>query len=482
MKKSKIIRILRSFDAAEQLRLTEFLHSPYCFQHPQEEKIQQLLAYILEVLLDEQGAELSKEAAFHRLFPGEAMVKGKVEKLMTTLLQATHAFVLQEEHRRASKTEQQLLLANFFQRKGLDQDFHSSLQKARKAQDQVKVKDRQHYHHSLRIEQVFAHYQGHYNPRHHHLNLLDTLHQLEWYYHIVKLEYSCMLVAQTCNDASLKDLVSEDAISEMTQKIEQLELRQEPLTDAYLSALKLLRQQEESSFHQLSQQLDQYDDSLPNDCRKSLSAVCRNFCVEQYNKGKTHYLDILHQLYQKHLAKGDLHHQGKLLASTFRNMVTMGLRLKKYDWVHQFLQEYRHRIGGTRQAEAIYKFNLANYHFARHQYDEALALLADKQQDIYYRLAAKRLELKIHYELNSPLLAPRMDAFKVYIFRLSKKQLPDVPRQGNNHFVDVLRQICMPRTYRNNSRIDKLSDKLREKKILLEKDWLAEKLEALRQP
>ena len=86
------------------------------------------------------------------------------------------------------------------------------------------------------------------------------------------------------------------------------------------------------------------------------------------------------------------------------------------------------------------------------------------------------MELKIYYELQSDILESRIDAFKIYIYRISQKVLPVVQRDGNNNFIDLLKQIRSPKTLDSLKRIEKLRNKVREKKSIAEKEWLLEKL------
>ncbi|MEM9918667.1 MAG: hypothetical protein AAF990_11250 [Bacteroidota bacterium] len=481
MIKSKLVEILNVLDKQEHARLRLYINSPYCFQHPQKEKIQQLLQLIQQQVGEENPASLAKEVIFKQLFPNENMVKGKLEKLMSVLLNAIRQFLVSEENQRDTSVRPQLLLASYFQRKGLETAFYHQLRKARNLQSKPQAQSQQYHYHSFRIEQVAAHHMSHYNSRVNHLNILDSLKAFDIYQCAVKLEYYCTLLAQTYNDSSLQSDLKKEEIEQLETHILERNLLEEPSIALYYHALQLLKKDTETTFQELRQLLEVHQDILTDDNRKALSAICRNFCVRRYNSGQEAYLQILYDLYLTHLKNGDLYHENCLLASTFRNLVTMGLHLKQYDWVNQFIQDHQHRITGTRHPHEVYQLNLANYYFALARYEEALKHLPDQQGDLYYKLATKRLELKIYYETKSPLLSSRIDAFKVYIFRLSKKQLPNIPRRGNNHFIDVLRQIQMPRTYRNNTRIDKLIQKLEAKKIILEKSWLIEKLQALRQ-
>jgi len=78
------------------------------------------------------------------------------------------------------------------------------------------------------------------------------------------------------------------------------------------------------------------------------------------------------------------------------------------------------------------------------------------------------------------LLAPKMDAFKIYIYRFSTKKMTQKHKQANQNFIDLLKQIHLPRTFQNERRINKLITKINTFKFVHEKEWLLEKLEELR--
>ena len=106
--------------------------------------------------------------------------------------------------------------------------------------------------------------------------------------------------------------------------------------------------------------------------------------------------------------------------------------------------------------------------------------LSGYEDDTYYKIASKRLEIMVYYEMRSPILESKMTAFKVYLFRVSHKLLPDLAQQGNNNFIDILKQIYNPLTLGNDNRIDKLILKINQKRGIVEREWLLQKLEELR--
>ena len=237
----------------------------------------------------------------------------------------------------------------------------------------------------------------------------------------------------------------------------------------------------EQAYRELKRLLTLYAREIPFKALKQFHALCRNYCTREYNKSRGAFLHELFALYQEHLELGTLFYQEKLTPATLRNIVVCALRTEAYDWVAQFLEAYRDRISSTNQPQAIYRFNLANYHFALGDYERALDCLTDRYDDIYYQLAAKRMELKIYYEIDLEVLDAKIAAFKIYIYRISKKVLPAIPREGNNNFIDLLKQIRRTNTRFNLPRIQKLTEKVSTKTSIAERDWLLQKLKKLTQ-
>jgi len=213
--------------------------------------------------------------------------------------------------------------------------------------------------------------------------------------------------------------------------------------------------------------------------RQLVHGVLRNFCTHQLNEGQESYLQELFVLYREGLTQGVLDSNGGLLSSSFQNMVTLGLKLEDYDWVEQFLEDYRYKIIGLKEPESLYALNRAQLFFAKAEYHSALDQLVFNFEDTYLKLSSRRLEVQIYYELDSPLLESKIQAFKIFIFRISKSHLPDKQRQGYTHFIDLLKQIIHPSTRFKEKRIHRLLEKIQSTKVIAERKWLAQKVQAL---
>ena len=125
-------------------------------------------------------------------------------------------------------------------------------------------------------------------------------------------------------------------------------------------------------------------------------------------------------------------------------------------------------------------FNITQYFFYKKQYGQTEEQLLDHYENFYYKVAARRLEIKLLYEQESEILSSKTEAFKMFIFRLSKKQLPEKLKQLNNNFIDFVRQIIHPKTLGNKKRIESIKQKITRKGKVAERDWLLEKINELR--
>jgi hypothetical protein len=168
-----------------------------------------------------------------------------------------------------------------------------------------------------------------------------------------------------------------------------------------------------------------------------------------------------------------------------QNIIINAVKLKKYDFVQQFLENHKDKIIGTSLPDLIWQYNFAFYHFEIGQYKMAYDNLPNylDLEDTYYILAARRLEIKIlyHTEENSryDTLGNKLDAFKNFLFESNKnKRISENIFNMNNDFVDLLKQI-RGTIGKDHARIERLKEKYHITPSIAEREWLWERLEAL---
>ena len=481
MHSSKLIEIIKVLTPEELSQLDLFLHSPFFVDAKTGKFIRPLFSYLQPFYPDFSDEQLNKEKVYTHLFPGEAYIKGKLDKIMTQLFKTIQQFVIQNaQQKNKHEVQDALILARFYRQKKLDRFFRRTLDQVRKKQESTQKKDKEYFFNQYLIEKERAEYESFYNTRQKDLNLPSTLKNLDIFYVIAKQEYGSWLLSQHKHHMPLNlkdDLTDLDGLAGLLERKEYLNV---PLVKVYHRAVQLLQNtRDKEAFQELSRLIEVHKEEIPLEQLQAMQALCRNQSVQYYNEGNREYLSVSFELYRTHLEEGYLYYNGGLLPSTIKNIVALGLKLKEYDWVLAFLEKHKNKVVGTKHKEEVYHFNLASYYFAVNAYDDALRYLSEAYEDWYYHIAARRLEIKIYYETRSVLLDPKLDAFKIYIFRIAKSKLTELQKLGNNHFADLVRQISAPKTQGNTDRIQRLIARIKAKKVIAEEEWLLDKLQEL---
>ncbi|MEM9820838.1 MAG: hypothetical protein AAF985_07190, partial [Bacteroidota bacterium] len=481
MRESKLLILIRTLEKTEMKKLLLFLESPYFFNGKLDEEVLRLFQFIYNYYPNFEHADLSKANAYTSIFPDQKPLKGKMDRLMTRLLKHIQLFLAYEQtNLKENKTQQNIVLSTFYRERHLDKLFLRNIESIRKLQNRIQERDKDFYYNQFLIEEELANWESFYNTRREDLNLTATLQSLDIYYMVAKLEYACRLLAQNKYHQTLDLKDSLEIINRIAPVFEQEHYVKIPILRLYHQAFQLLQAENaDEVFRQLSQELEENEPHIPLHQMKDLQTIIRSYSVDRYNQGNEQFLEETFKYYRLHLERGYLLYEDGLNAGTFRNIVALGLKLKQYEWVKSFMEAYQDKIVGAKHPEEVYSFNLATYHFALGEYDKALEYLSDNYEDMYYKIAAKRLELQIYYEQQSVLLDPRMNAFKVYIFRISKTLLPELKREGYNNFIDFLKRIYSPKTYWDKDRVHKLLKEVEECKVLVEKEWLRKKLQEI---
>ncbi len=477
MYSSKLLEVFNVLEKTEIKQLGRFLQIPSFIQIKQRHKALLLLEYLLKHHRQEGSKALQKEVVFQYIFSGESYASNKIDKLMARLLKAAKKFIVYTYADLEQNEERQLLvLARFYRSKELEKQFQQCIAQLQKRQADSTQQDADYFYRRYLIEREVTHFASLHNKRRGDLNLPQTLQSLDAFYLIAKLEYACWSLAQRIS-APLEVEKSLGLLDLLLPRIKNDYLPLYPLMHLYYEAYLLLRHSDQSEGpHRLQSLLEELAPQVPLEQLQALQAIYRSYIIREYNLGEEEKTQEIYVLYRRHLEQGYLYRAGGIHPGMLRNIVTFGLKAQAFDWVFELLQNHQHKIIGTKHPQEVFQFNLANYYFARKDYKAALQHLGGYEEDTYYKIAAKRLELQVYFEIQSDLLEPKMTAFKVFIYRVSKKILPAEPFKRNNNFINLLRQINSPQIFKNEKKIDKLVEKIHTLGAVAEREWLLEKL------
>jgi hypothetical protein len=478
MEGTYLLDLYKSLSAGERDAFALFVNAALPPGQKSAGKIKALIQFMQKAV--EKGVQLEKQPAYELLFPGDSVKEGKLEKIMAAANQLLKTFLLQQQYfSQQNEPGRQIDWVNILKERGLDSWRQKSLQKLRKVRQLKALHDLEYYHTQFRVD--FAAYQNEaaHNQLKGDLHVPDALQSLDLYYHFARLELTNHYLLQqkvTNLDADTPGILP------VAQPIPPSCLLASPVLLIAHKISDLLRQDLPplADFQELSQLLQTYESSISPELLQQFYTYLRNFCAFLINAGAQDLLPLFHQLQRDNLARGYLYHEGgRISASAYLSVTTGALRAGNAVWAHDFVENHLGRIIGDNASHDLYRLNKALCLFAAGRYEAALDHIAPVFEFLNYTLLAKRLEIKILYELESDLLPYKAGAFKIFITRASQKFMPHQLRRPNADFINVIHQILRSKPGQA-ARSERLLRRIQAKPHIAERDWLMEKIALLR--
>lgn len=298
--------------------------------------------------------------------------------------------------------------------------------------------------------------------------------------HLCEMENRKNIIATNYNLNLLNELV---AYIHKNIKI----IQSVPAVYIYFKILMTLRENDTPNhFKELKEALHKSSMKFRNEEARLMYDYAQNYCIKKINSGNTKYHEELFSIYES-LLENEIIFDNKYLSQwDYKNIVSVALRLEKYEWTKNFIEKYKVRIAPEFRENA-YEYNLASYYYSKQEYKSALKLLQKVEfTDIFYHLGAKSMLLKMFYELEDvePFYS-LVDAFKVYLVR--NKKLSVYQRVVHQNLVKYTRQAfdlklkgTNPSQAVYNKVIDKLDERISTEKNITNLQWLKERVGELK--
>ncbi|GJM31543.1 MAG: hypothetical protein DHS20C18_05440 [Saprospiraceae bacterium] len=299
---------------------------------------------------------------------------------------------------------------------------------------------------------------------------------LDCFYFLQKLKYLCDTLGYRKFLSIETDIL---ILPGFIQFLEHSKYVQEPALKAYLLVLKMLmHEEEENHFFSLRDFLKAQRRHFSQEELNTLYIYLKNYCIDtKINKGRSDYLQELFQLFQTLIDDEILITDGKLDSQDYKNIITVALYVKAFDWAENFIKTHTDYLPETDRKNAL-TYNLAKVYFHRKKYPMVIAQLREVEYDnVVYALGSKLMLLKTYYEQDEYLaLDSLVDSFRIYLQRnrfISK----DVRRQYLN-VLRFIRKLANINPYDRRA-IEKVRQKVNECQALADKNWILEKIVAL---
>ncbi len=479
MERSYLIEVLQTLSPDELQDFARFLASPQLQSNRQFKEMQALLDAIRVRIEDATNSEFDKWQVYNLVFPDSGFVEGKLEKLMTELNKILRQYLLiQYYFRPENEVQTQMDLINILEIRGLESRKVQTMQKLARQQQSVLQRQSDYYLHQSRLERLVHDHQSKYNIAKDDLNIPNVVENLDIFHHLSRLEMlNRFLLQQRLAQLEVEEHIKL-ALTESVVPQRYLSLSTELRIRNMVFQLLCAELPKRTDFETLLDILRQSNAELTEESQKEIYTYLRNFCVMLINSGATDLLSVLHSIQKENLERGYLYHQGNLPPSAFLSVVVIAIRVKQYEWLEQFLASHQDKIIGDNETQDLFRLNQALYLFAIEQYDAAMDLLPEKMDHVDYHLMARCLEIKIYYETQSDLLQYKLDAFRMFLSRASKKFLSDNQRKRNANFVNLVYQIIQS-PQGDKARAERLLQRVQKKRSVTERDWLLEKVAEL---
>ncbi len=471
MYQSKLVILLKSLTKVEINHFNDFVDASFFNKNPKINKLLQLLIPYYPKFLSPQ---VNRKNIYHQIFNDSPIKEQKLRYLSTDLTNLLEQFLVLKELEKRPFDKCTYLLDALGAR-DIRQFDKQVLQKEKILLDQSPYQNSIFYQQAYRYQLALYNH----NPDKRALSVEDNIsaiiRNLDISYIIKKLQYSAELINHTNLMAGEFEPL---LLNEILAYLDKHEHDNVPEISIYNQILKtLLFSENETYYKQLKEKLNLQTGQLPPPVINDMYVYARNYCIKKINLGQTIYLKELFELYQTLIDRRIIFKNDILSQWDYKNIVAVGLRLKAFDWVYDFIKSYKQKL--PREAvENAYNYNLALYHFHTGQYKKTLDLLNNVLfTDVYYHLDSKSLLMKTYYAMEeSDPLYSLIEAFYVYLRRnrsISKYQL-----KSYSNFLHYAKRLLKYR-YRRKEFLEKLKPEIENKEAVANKTWLLARIDEL---
>lgn len=244
---------------------------------------------------------------------------------------------------------------------------------------------------------------------------------------------------------------------------------------------------DESYFFLLKEEIFRSVELFGVDEQRSLYGYLQNYCIRKVNSGQPEYYSELLEIYKYMLAGGLMDKENKNLQWDYKNMISIALRLKEYEWVLGIIQQLKSELP-VEVRDNAHTYNMANYYYETKDFKKATRLLHSVEfTDVYYNLDSKVMLLKIYFEQEEEeAFYALVAAFKAYLLRNKLVSEDMLAIYGN--FVKFAKKAFAFKTQlpyqkkRSMKQIAALKNKIISTRQVANITWLMKEMEGIETP
>lgn len=461
MTKGKLAELLSALDLREMREVRRWLASP---SHNERKDVRDFFEILYECKAGRRIEPGAKDLST-TIYPDQKHSRERLAHLKSFLSKALEEYFIQKELEK-DKNIQAQLLQRAFKARSLEKSRLHLLRKEQKRQNQLPFRNAQWLMRQFELQQEA------YNlsPLRSQTNLEaleNTVRSLDHFYILSNLAWgSNVLSFKGIFDFEFRSALSE----EVQRKAASIPEEEQPGIAVYLTLYKSLAQPDEGDpFSGFLERLQKYQQVFTREELKSIYLMGINYCIRQINRGRKGFLQKILLLYQEGLNSEALLEQGRLSPFTYKNIVAAALKLNESVWTETFIHDYRSKIDSP-EGEGYFHFCLARLKHQQGKYREALrALIQSETVDLFTRLDAKVLQIKIYLQLEDfDFVEHLLDSFRQF---LGRKEVLTYHKKLYGSFIRFTRAMLRLR-HGDQKKGQELLKKIQGSPAFPERNWI----------
>lgn len=465
---TKLTETLATFDKYTLNRFRKYVASPF---FNEDERLLVLFDLLAKDLKKYGLVRIGKEKQWQAIVKNTSYNDIKFRRFHSDLLKLLEGFVAQRIYLR-EPANIQLDLLRAINQWNLTKLENTALKQAQKIQEKSPYRNPDYYLNAFRLNREKEFFERRKFHRDQKTNIGSMMDNLDYFYLGEKLKNYCELI----NNKKAFQIDYEPVFAEeILEHLRKNSYEHIPTINIYYHIFLMLTEKDSLVyFERLLDLLTQHIGLFPHPEAQALYGQAQNYCILKINSGQGEFMEKLFEIYQTVLEKEIILTKEVLSVWDYKNIVTVGSRIGKYDWVEQFIHQYKNQLSQEFR-ETAYSFNLARLFFSKKEYNKVIELLATVEyQDIFYLLDSKTMLLKTYFETNEDeALYALLDSFKVLLNR--KKVVAPAYRTNYGNLVKHTRKLM---AYRNGKKVDlkALLQTLESDSNVADLGWLKEKI------
>ncbi|MBS1519088.1 MAG: hypothetical protein JSS91_13460 [Bacteroidetes bacterium] len=481
MTKSKVILLLKTFSSDEIKSFNDFLNSPYFNKN---KTVCSLFSILKNLYPEFNEVKTDKGILYKKLFTGKEYNEQVMKNLISGLYKLCREF-LETESFRKDKHERKLNLLKQLIPRNADQVYSGEVKNFEKELGDLSELSEKSFYYLFQLEElkISFHLERNQQPKvfekvmnsgeflllYFHLHLTKTISNLNVNKQTFNVEYKTNAPDQYFKNTDYKKFIS---------YLEKNEINfSEIFKLYYLRVMCNTDPFEESDYFEFKKLLLRNLNSLGRVEIYGLFNAAAAYCIRKIHSQNEKFIKELFDISKTEIENGfyKFSENSPVTIMKFRNTCLPALRLKEFEWVKNFVEEYKNDIIESDRENAV-KIIYAQMSFEKGEYEEVLGLLSGLNPDqLYLKLDIRNLTLMSYIELDYTESALSMiDSFRHYLS--GNKSLSDAIIESNLRFVNSVNSYILMKERVQTEKLSDLKNSLAPYINEMRINWLIEKI------